>query len=269
MTDRASDRSYEGRADGSPGQTARHSRSGALANGGPSRPGREAMSGLPARERAYRELRFKILEGRLAPGTTLLETEVATLLSLSRTPIREALIRLEEEGLVTIRPRHGITVSALSLDDLAEIYEVFSALEVKAAALAARRGVSSEMAERMRRLLSGMEQATRQDNIKRWSRLDDEFHLAITRAAGNERLQSTLRLYWDQQYRARVIIGPFRPKPTRSDEEHRAIFDAIVARDEAAAHRLMHQHRERADAQTLELLRTQTPVTAAGGSRDG
>lgn len=269
MTDRASDRGNEGRADGSAGRIARHHRSRALANGGPSRPDREATSGLPARERAYRELRFRILEGRLAPGTTLLETEVATLLSLSRTPIREALIRLEEEGLVTIRPRHGITVCALSLDDLAEIYEVFSALEVKAAVLAARRGLPAEMAEHMRRLLGGMEQATRQDNIERWSRLDDEFHSAITGAAGNDRLQSTLRRYWDQQYRARLIIGPFRPKPTRSDEEHRAIFDAIAAGDEATAHRLMHQHRARADAQTLELLRTQTPATTAGTSRDG
>ncbi|MBK1699174.1 GntR family transcriptional regulator [Rhodovibrio salinarum] len=229
------------------------------------RPSRDTDPALPARERAYRDMRYRILEGGLAPGTTLLETELAALLSMSRTPIREAAIRLEKEGLVTIRPRHGITVRALSLDDLAEIYEVFSALEVRAAGLAALRGLAPETVTRMRGLLDAMEQATRRDQIEYWSRLDDAFHSAIAAASGNPRLQSTLRLYWDQQYRARLAIVPLRSRPTRSDAEHRAIFEAICAGDEAEAERLMRGHRERADAQTLELLRSR-PSEAHGGT---
>lgn len=219
------------------------------------RPTLEGVAELPARERAYHELKFRILEGRLPPGTTLLETEAASLLSLSRTPVREALIRLEEEGLVTVRPRHGITVRAQSLDDLAEIYQVFSALEVVAARLVARRGLSRAEAERLQSLMAQMERATRRGDIEHWSQLDDIFHSEITSFCGNSRLQATIRQYWDQQYRARMAMVPLRPRPTQSDEEHRAIFEAIRTGDEVAAEHLHRQHRERADEQALTLLR--------------
>ena len=210
---------------------------------------------MPARERAYRELKFRILEGRLPPGTTLLETEVAALLSMSRTPIREALIKLEEEGLVRVRPRHGVTVRSQSLDDLAEIYEVFSALEVVAARLLARRGLSEPETERLHGLMAQMERATKRDDIAQWSQLDDNFHAEIVALCGNIRLQTTLRQYWDQQYRARMAIVPLRPRPSQSDEEHRAIVAAIAARDSVEAGRLHQLHRDRTDQQALELLR--------------
>ncbi len=219
------------------------------------RPTLQGVAEMPARDRAYHELKYRILEGRLSPGTTLLETEVASLLSLSRTPVREALIRLEEEGLVSVRPRHGMTVKAQSLDDLTEIYEVFSALEVMAARLLARRGLSRGEAERLQSLMAQMERATRRDDIEHWSQLDDIFHSEITSLCGNSRLQATLRQYWEQQYRARMAIVPLRPRPTQSDEEHRAIFEAIRAGDDAAAAHLHEQHRARADRQTLALLR--------------
>ncbi|MBK1670226.1 transcriptional regulator [Rhodovibrio sodomensis] len=264
MSDSASDWDDDSPAGTADRQPRRRAAPAAL-DGARARPSRNTDPTLPARERAYREMRYRILEGGLAPGTTLLETELATLLAMSRTPIREATIRLEKEGLVTIRPRHGITVNALSLDDLAEIYEVFSALEVRAAGLAALRGLSTEAAERMRGLLDAMEHATQQGRIEHWSRLDDEFHSTIAAASGNARLQSTLRLYWDQQYRARLAIVPLRASPTRSDAEHRSIFEAIRAGDEAEAERLMRAHRMRADAQTLELLRGQ-PFVASGGA---
>jgi DNA-binding GntR family transcriptional regulator len=210
---------------------------------------------MPARERAYRELKFRILEGRLPPGTTLLETEVAALLSMSRTPIREALIKLDEEGLVHVRPRRGVTVRSQSLDDLAEIYEVFSALEVVAARLLARRGLSEAETARLHGLMAQMERATKRDDVAQWSQLDDNFHSEIVALCGNSRLQTTLRQYWDQQYRARMAIVPLRPRPSQSDEEHRAIVAAIAARDDAEAGRLHQLHRDRTDQQALELLR--------------
>lgn len=128
-------------------------RSGPAARDRPSPP---PNNRLPARERAYHDLKYRILEGRLPPGTSLLETEVANLLSMSRTPVREALIKLEEEGLVDVRPRHGITVRALSPEELEEICEVFSTLEVKAAQLLARRGLSDEEYARLDNLLNQM-----------------------------------------------------------------------------------------------------------------
>lgn len=223
---------------------------------------------MPARERAYRELKFRILEGRLPPGTTLLETEVAALLSMSRTPIREALIKLDEEGLVRVRPRHGVTVRSQSLDDLAEIYEVFSALEVVAARLLARRGLSEAEIERLNGLMAQMERATKRDDIAQWSQLDDNFHSEIVALCGNSRLQTTLRQYWDQQYRARMAIVPLRPRPSQSDEEHRAIVAAIAAGNCDEAGRLHQMHRDRTDQQALELLRLHAGPAMADPAED-
>ena len=119
-------------------------------------PSLQGLTEMPARDRAYHDLRYRILTGRLAPGTTLLETELAALLSLSRTPVREAVIKLEEEGLVEVRPRHGVTVKALSLQDFGHILNVFSALEVRAVELAAARGLTEPEAQALIRMLDQM-----------------------------------------------------------------------------------------------------------------
>lgn len=224
------------------------------------RPSLQGTARLPARDRAYHELKYRILEGRLPPGTTLLETEVASLLSLSRTPVREALIRLDEEGLVEVRPRHGITVKALSIADVEQIYQVFSTLEVKAAQLTARRGLSEADYAKLDGILGQMERATKRDDIEHWSHLDDVFHSELVALCGNPRLQGMLRQLWDQQYRARTAVVKLRPRPVVSDEEHRAILKALWERDEAEATRLHQQHRDRADTMVLSLLRRQAAL---------
>ena len=225
-----------------------------LTGGVRARPTLQGIAKMPARERSYHELRFRILEGRLPPGTTLLETEVASLLSLSRTPVREALIRLEEEGLVEVRPRHGITVKALSLEEIEQIYQVFSTLEVKAAQLTARRGISDEDHERLDAILTQMERATKRVDIAQWSELDDLFHSELVALCGNPRLTGMLRQLWDMQYRARKAIEKLRPLPVQSDAEHREILAAIRAGDEAEATRLHQRHRDRADTLLVSLL---------------
>lgn len=214
---------------------------------------------MPARDRAYHDLRYRILTGRLAPGTTLLETELAALLSLSRTPVREAAIKLAEEGLVSIRARHGITVRDLSLRDVAEILDVFSALEVQAVALVARRGLSRAEHDHLAGLLDRMERHTASGDIARWSDLDDDFHSSMVSLCGNGRLQHTLGEYWGQQFRARMLILPLRPSPHQSDKEHREILAAVHARDEETARRTHERHRRRADAQQLALLQSRLP----------
>ncbi|WP_211371243.1 GntR family transcriptional regulator [Paracoccus limosus] len=208
---------------------------------------------MPARDRAYHDLRYRILTGRLAPGTTLLETELAALLSLSRTPVREAVIKLEEEGLVEVRPRHGVTVKALSLQDFAHILNVFSALEVRAFELAAERGLPLAEATRLERMLDEMEAVTERD-IARWSDLDDELHASVVAMCGNARLQDTISAFWGQQYRARLMILPLRPPPVDSNNEHRGILEALRLGDRALTRARHHAHRDRADAQQLALL---------------
>ncbi|MTH33480.1 GntR family transcriptional regulator [Paracoccus limosus] len=213
----------------------------------------QGLTDMPARDRAYHDLRYRILTGRLAPGTTLLETELAALLSLSRTPVREAVIKLEEEGLVEVRPRHGVTVKALSLQDFAHILNVFSALEVRAFELAAERGLPLAEATRLERMLDEMEAVTERD-IARWSDLDDELHASVVAMCGNARLQDTISAFWGQQYRARLMILPLRPPPVDSNNEHRGILEALRLGDRALTRARHHAHRDRADAQQLALL---------------
>ncbi len=209
-----------------------------------------------ARERAYESLRQRILLGHLAPGTTLLESEVASLLSMSRTPVREALIMLEGEHLIDIRPRRGMTVRRQSLQDLMQIYEVFSALEAMACRIVAREGLAPGVHARLSQLMTAMERATEREDVAGWSELDDAFHSAIAEASGNDRLRATLRTYWAEQFRARMAIVPYRPLPVRSNVEHRRLVDGLLSGDEFLAARLLQSHREHADAMAIELFRT-------------
>ncbi|WP_209021218.1 GntR family transcriptional regulator [Paracoccus ravus] len=218
-------------------------------------PSLQGLTEMAARERAYHDLRYRILTGRLAPGTTLLETELAALLALSRTPVREAVIKLEEEGLVEVRPRHGVTVKALSLQDFANILDVFSALEIRAFELSAERGLSPEQARLLDRMVEDMETATANGDIARWSDLDDEFHSEVVALCGNQRLQTALNAFWAQQYRARMMILPLRPLPEDSNAEHRAVLEALKLGDRALTRERHSAHRDRADKQQLALLR--------------
>lgn len=210
----------------------------------------------PARDRAYLALRAQILSGELAPGTTLLESAVAERLAMSRTPVREALLLLQNENLVDIRPRHGMTVRRPSTSSLVQIYEVYSALEAMACRIVARDGMGAGDAAALQKLMDDMERATRQEDIAGWSRLDDAFHSRIAQASGNLRLQASLRTCWAEQYRARMAIVPFRPLPVRSNQEHRALFVALASGDEFEAARLLQIHRERGDAMAIDLIRT-------------
>lgn len=219
------------------------------------RPTLSGIANLPARDRAYHDLRYRILTGRLAPGTTLLETELAALLSLSRTPVREATIRLAEERLITIKPRHGITVRPLTLNDVRDILDVLSALEIRAVELVAQRGLTESESDLLYQMLDRMERVTDANDIAQWSDLDDDFHSAIATMCGNERLLGTLDEYWGQQYRPRMMIVPLRPMPTLSNVEHRRIVDALAAGNVEAARESQRLHRERADRQQLNLLR--------------
>ncbi|WP_081962706.1 GntR family transcriptional regulator [Paracoccus sanguinis] len=218
------------------------------------RPLPPGAGGLNARDRAYLDLRYRILNGRLAPGTTLLETEIAALLGLSRTPVREALIRLAEEGLVLIRPRHGVTVIDLTVSDFRDILDVFSALEVRAVALAAARPPAPADAARLTQLVQRMERATEAGDIARWSDLDDDFHSTLVGLCGNARLLRSIGEYWGQQYRGRRLILPHRPLPEDSNREHRVILQAVLAGDPEAAHAAHLAHRARADRDQLALL---------------
>jgi GntR family transcriptional regulator, rspAB operon transcriptional repressor len=128
--------------------------------------------------RAYHIIRLAIRDLILSPGKTILEREMAEVLQMSRTPVREALVRLETEGMVRIIPRRGFVVEPIEKEDLKQIYEIVETLDGLAVSLAAPK-VGIEEISQLETLVKLQEEALEQDDLKKWATLDDQFHKLI------------------------------------------------------------------------------------------
>jgi GntR family transcriptional regulator, rspAB operon transcriptional repressor len=204
-------------------------------------------------QRAYHTVRLAIRNLVLPPGQAILEREISEALEMSRTPVREALVRLETEGMLTLVPRRGFIVAPIEAEDLREIYAIIGTLDGLAIELAAERA-EEDLLGRLDSIIDSQEEALRSGDLTKWSALDDEFHDRIVRCAGNQRLTGIIDSYADQSYRARLYTIGERPVPTRSIIEHRAIVAAMRAKDGKAARMLMESHRSRAQREILEVL---------------
>ncbi len=219
--------------------------------------GRAAAEGrqrLSQSERAYQELKRRILDNEMPAGFQALEQELAELLGMSRTPVREALIRLAKEGIVEVRPRHGMRILPISVADMREIYEILTGLESTAAEIVAERGLDHDSLGTLRRAVEDMDSALADDDLRAWAEADERFHNLLVEFSGNERLRAWVNTCRDQAHRARMATLRLRPKPVDSNKDHAAVVDAIERQDGEAARRLHHQHRRRAGAMLVELL---------------
>jgi DNA-binding GntR family transcriptional regulator len=218
------------------------------------------VSSLPARnpdrarEVAYNHIKQRILDNDYAPGAQVLEQTISQELGLSRTPVREALVRLEQEGLLRIVPRHGVEILALSPDDMREIYEILSCLEPKAVELLAGRKPSSSDVAALVAACDDMEDALRREDRNAWAEADERFHLALVDLCQNRRLAGAVMSYWEQTHRMRMFTLRLRPLPVDSTREHRAVLDAILAGDPAKARGLYEAHRIRSQAVLTAIL---------------
>jgi DNA-binding GntR family transcriptional regulator len=205
--------------------------------------------------RAYNEVRRRIFDGEMAPGTQYLEQELAEMLGMSRTPVREALIRLADERLVEVRPRHGARVLGVSADDIADVYEITAELEATAARRLAARGLSASEIAALTDACARMDAATAKKDFAAWIRIDEEFHTLIVKAAGNQRLTELFEELMAQVHRARRQTMTERAVPMHSNKEHAALLDALKAGNAEQSHRLSHEHRLRARGDLTALLR--------------
>lgn len=212
--------------------------------------------------RAYREMRRRVLDGEMAPGTQYLEQELAEMLGMSCTPVREALIRLADERLVEVRPRHGARVLPVSIEDVGEIYELLAELEAAAARRLALRGASAEVIAALEAAERHMATELKSGNRKGWFDGDRQFHSLIVEAAGNARLAFVVRGLIDQSHWARLqTIGRYDITPASTDD-HVDIIRALRARDAAMAHRLLHSHRTRGGKSLVALLEKRSVGTS-------
>jgi len=203
---------------------------------------------------AYHAMRRKILDNAWPPGHRALEHELALSLGMSRTPVREALIRLANERLVEIVPRHGMRVLPVSADDMRDIYEMLTALESMAAELVVRRKPTAAQLKPLVDASRDMARAVKADDLDAWAAADERFHRQLIELCGNRLLIDAVQNCWDRAHRARMVTLRMRPKPTHSTREHMEVVDRIRSGDARGAFESHRAHRERGSRELLAIL---------------
>jgi len=205
---------------------------------------------------AYRALRDAITRGMLDEGERLADRRIAESLELSRTPVREALQRLESEGFIRNVPRIGLVVAEVTPQDIEDIYVIRIALEGVAARLAAQHASTADIAL-LKQINEQIAVATRKHDLQGLQSLNKQFHEAIYEAARNPRLATLLNTMHDMVQRLRRSTLSV---PQRADEalkEHEMIIEAIQARDPERAEALAREHKEKAKLVRMALYHRQ------------
>lgn len=212
-------------------------------------------------EQIYQSLKRAIIERDLAPGERLKEFEIAESLGASRTPVREALSKLEQQGFVRPHRSGGLTVVELSKEDVVEVFGLMKVLETYAAQLAAER-ISPRRLEQLEKLCDRAERVVEGDG-EVLGELNRRFHELLVETAGHRRLQDLIAnlRYTIQPYR---IVSLTQLEFRRSSiTDHRAIVEALRARDGQRLANLIVAHFDVAQRVTLEGLRQE--IAAASG----
>ncbi|MBD5543217.1 MAG: GntR family transcriptional regulator [Lachnospiraceae bacterium] len=209
---------------------------------------------LPLRDVVFKTLRQGILTGELKPGERLMEIHLANRLGVSRTPIREAIRKLELEGLVTMIPRRGAEVAQITEKNLQDVLEVRRELDAFAAKLACQRMDEEQRAE-LKEAAAAFEKAVETKDATVIAKADVAFHDIILKSAGNDRLSQLVNNLAEQVYRYRFEYVKDKTSHNRLIEEHRNIYNSIVERDEEAAAAAVGMHVDNQEKFIKEQLR--------------
>ena len=199
----------------------------------------------PLREIVYEELKRQIMIGEIPPGTRMMEVELADNMGVSRTPIREAIRKLEKEGLVSIEPRRGAYASEISIKDMLDVLEVREFLEGMATGLAAKR-ITQEEVEAIKHATEAYKKAVESGNTDEIIKEDEIFHKMIVNCSGNKTLIQMVNQVEELALRFRYIYYEDFSRYKNMPYEHQEILDAIVSGDAERA-------RETGDAHVLRL----------------
>lgn len=188
-------------------------------------------------EAAYEELRSRILNGRFEPGSTLNQEVLASSLGLSITPLREAIRRLDAEGLVTAKAHRTVTISPLTHKEVDEVYVVRLQLDPFAAALAAHTASADDLQR-----ISQLAQVPSSHDPRAALAANRAFHRAVYNATHNTVLVKILDQLWNMSDRYRLILLSDYPAEEAAAQEHRIIAEALAARDADQVERLVKAH---------------------------
>lgn len=207
----------------------------------------------PLREVVFEAIRNAIISGSLKPGERLMEVQMAERLGVSRTPIREAIRKLELEGLIIILPRKGAYVADLSVKDLTEVLEIRAALEGMATGLAVTR-INEEEIEELELIALKFHKALENNNLEELLFQDSQFHEAIFKASRNERLIQLNNNLREQVQRFREMYLKKVNRSKKTSREHFDIVEAISSRDISKAEKLARKHIETTENGILEMM---------------
>jgi DNA-binding GntR family transcriptional regulator len=202
-----------------------------------------AVKQPPAAERVYAHVKQGVLDRRYGGGTLLTEGELADAVGVSRTPVREALLRLEAEGLLRLYPKKGALVLPVSSQEIADVVETRLLVEEHAA----RKAVPAPPAllARLEELLARQRREADAGDLAAVALTDRTFHAEIVRAGGNEILSRLYDQLRDRQLRMGVAVMHSHPdRVAKTLTEHRLILDALRSGDAAAAVEVVHRHVE-------------------------
>lgn len=208
----------------------------------------------PLRDMVFDVLMSAIMQGQLSPGERLLEVRLADEMGVSRTPVREAIRRLELEGFVVMVPRKGAYVAGLSINDVEEVYEIRTVLETLAVRLAAQRMQPADYAQ-LDELAEKMCATWQEGNVDNWVSLDASFHELLYKFSRNERLVSMMSNIMEQLSRYRIISLANVEVRHNSLSEHQDLIEALKRHDSEAAAAAVEKHIENTKQSLVNMLK--------------
>lgn len=201
----------------------------------------EIINNTPIREQVFKKLRMMILNYDLKPGDKIIEGEIAKKFGVSRTPIREALHRLEEEGLITIYPRRYCLVKGITIDSIHEINLIRANLEPLTSLIAAEKLTNDDF-QRLDEILFEATNALDNQDIKLLISLNDDFHNVIIKSAELPRITKLLENLQDYFMLFRYSYMKKEDLAQRTLLEHRKILDALKTRDKYLVEKVYKEH---------------------------
>ena len=201
----------------------------------------DADAYLPLRDVVFHTLRDSILKGEMEPGERLMEIHLAKKLGVSRTPIREAIRMLEQEGLAVIVPRRGAQVAKMTEKDLQDVLEIRDALD-ELAALSACKKITPEAIDELKETMVIFKAAAETGDVREVAMADEKFHSIIYKAADNPKLMVIIQNLKEQMYRYRYEYVKNPSVYSQLIAEHKSIIEGFDRRDVEFLKSIIHTH---------------------------
>lgn len=230
--------------------------------------GLSALEGRPTSVLIANQLRERIIDGSFKPGEQIREANLVEQLHVSRGPVREALQRLSQEGLLVSHRNRGVFVLDLTVEDVSEIYAAREAIELAAAKaiLALESGEIAAIAGRLSAIISSMTSLVASGDWRRLSELDLDYHLALVESANNSRLTRIYSTLAAESRMCMVNLGASYPRPAALVEEHQRLVDLLAAGDADRLAQAITEHMASAVADLTASMLAGASVDAPGRS---